>query len=81
MECEICFNSYDAIKIKPYSLYPCGHTFCKTCLDQIQKQECPKCKREIIGEQINYALLDALDLNKTKVIQTKSTQLNEFESK
>ena len=60
MNCEICFEKYNTEANKPYSLYPCGHTYCKSCLDKLIKKECPTCKRELRDQQVNYALMAIL---------------------
>ena len=56
MECEICLETF-SYSCKPYSLYPCGHSYCMMCLDRLEKQECPKCKNEIKDKQVNFSLL------------------------
>lgn len=46
-ECAICQSMYDSENNKPLML-PCGHSFCKTCLDlMVQKRlqkVCPTCR-------------------------------------
>jgi len=37
--CPVCF----CVNTNPYSL-PCTHTFCKTCIDQFEKDLCPLCR-------------------------------------
>ena len=47
--CSICFD-----EISKPSLTPCGHIFCKDCLDmclQVKKQ-CPMCKSDLTGKDI-----------------------------
>ena len=71
MNCQICFENYNDTKVKPYSITPCGHTFCLKCLDNLihstpnknDLAKCPKCRIPIIGKLMNFAILDVLDLN------------------
>ena len=47
--CSICFD-----ELSNPSLTPCGHIFCKECLDlclQVKKQ-CPMCKSDLAGKEI-----------------------------
>ena len=44
--CCICDEMYDELIRKPLAL-PCGHTFCKSCIEQMQanaKKLCPVCR-------------------------------------
>lgn len=40
----------------PINLYPCGHTFCESCLKQIGEKICPSCNSKYTLTTINYAL-------------------------
>lgn len=40
IECVICMD-----RIPSISLIPCGHIFCKDCIDCLSKKECPTCKQ------------------------------------
>jgi hypothetical protein len=40
IECVICMD-----RIPSISLIPCGHIFCKDCIDCLAKKECPTCKQ------------------------------------
>ena len=61
-ECIVCYFSYDNDQHKPF-MVNCGHTFCMFCLNRIQKYKyenkriCPKCRQQITGSNVNYALL------------------------
>jgi hypothetical protein len=64
--CSICFEQYDCIRHLPSILHSCGHTFCKSCIDQIIQTDyshqrisnCPTCRMTIInGYQTNYAII------------------------
>lgn len=47
--CSICFDT-----LNNPSLTPCGHIFCKECLDMCLqvKKECPMCKSDLAGKEI-----------------------------
>ncbi len=59
MNCNICFENYNDSTVKPFSITPCGHTFCEKCLDNllanISLPKCPKCKVQIKG--LNFIAL------------------------
>lgn len=86
MQCKICFEKYNNTVVKPYSLYPCSHSFCIRCLEALPQKECPKCKREIRDKQPNYDLLEALeelhpvDSHLKKEIQSLLDELLNFKS-
>lgn len=42
--CEICLINYDTMSHKPYSLVPCGHTYCIECLNKMTSNSCPSCR-------------------------------------
>lgn len=58
IECSICLEAYDQTSIIPYICNPCGHSFCKMCLDNRNKYNyyCPICKIRIISIIINRDL-------------------------
>ena len=58
MDCEICTESFDHSLHKPYSLYPCPHTFCISCLRKLTENKCPICSKEIRDKNPNLALLN-----------------------
>ena len=47
--CSICFDT-----LSNPSLTPCGHVFCKECLELClkAKKECPMCKADLAGKEI-----------------------------
>ena len=83
MNCEICIEKYNDKENKPYSLIPCGHSFC------IKVKQCSKCRIEINAKLFNRALIDLLDLNliqdtnyELKIAIKKSTnEFNELKEK
>ena len=63
MNCQICFENYNGNTNQPLVIIPCGHSFCKFCLENLNDSVCPKCRRDITEKVLNYAILDVLDLN------------------
>lgn len=59
--CEICLNNYDTVGRKPYSLVPCGHTFCLHCMNQITSNLCPTCRSPFEGRIPNWEITKRLD--------------------
>ena len=60
MECPICFKGYNANVRKPRT-FPCGHTFCEHCKDQLLSEECPTCRAPFTSAPPNYALLEIIE--------------------
>lgn len=44
--CKICFELMVSPNHTPVLLFPCGHTFCKQCIDQVTRTNkgCPYCR-------------------------------------
>ena len=61
MECPLCFELYDEIQRKPFSINPCGHHFCNTCLGKINKKSCPTCRGKLQSKTVNRGLLDLIN--------------------
>ena len=57
LSCKICLNPYDDNLHKPLSIYPCGHTYCLACLEQLVNQTCPECRADIDYNVYNWELL------------------------
>ena len=50
----------------PMLLFPCGHTFCKMCIDRHssnskKKSTCPYCRHAVESIAINHSLKDLID--------------------
>ena len=62
--CPICLEQMLPPNNPPMILFPCGHTFCKGCINQVSKQthnynnrnKCPLCKTTYKDRAINIAL-------------------------
>lgn len=69
-KCTICTDIYETHN-RPMVLN-CGHTFCNCCIKEIQKtgDKCPVCRTAITMTVCNFAIMDALNLKKTKFKMT-----------
>lgn len=57
--CSICFELMLPKIHSPILLFPCGHTFCKECIEHNQragKRTCPWCREKIVSQAINLSL-------------------------
>jgi hypothetical protein len=43
MCCAICLD----ILVNPQTIVPCGHTYCASCLVEIDNDQCPECRSSI----------------------------------
>lgn len=68
MSCSICCERYSCenngfVNSFPTILVPCGHTFCRSCIDKITSRsnnaECPNCRQRIKLTCPNYSLIDS----------------------
>ena len=49
--CVICHDVFE----DPVSLQSCGHTFCKSCIDQVPGTACPTCRHDTGSIMVNGA--------------------------
>ena len=57
--CPICLELLLPPTHSPIILFPCGHTFCKVCLEQqkkVYKNKCACCRTPIKSQAVNLAL-------------------------
>jgi len=63
LSCPVCQNEFEVHKKLPVSL-ACGHTACRTCLQSLQRRQCPfdqtPIKVELASLPINTALLQLI---------------------
>ncbi|GAX84640.1 hypothetical protein CEUSTIGMA_g12061.t1 [Chlamydomonas eustigma] len=79
--CPICYDLMVPPDHAPQLLFPCGHTFCNTCInnhmERHRKTHCPICRKKIDSRAPNYSL-QQLILNfvnkKTRMMSLSSTQ-------
>jgi hypothetical protein len=61
MECFLCTELYDENTHKPYSLNPCGHHFCVSCLEKAKAKTCPTCRGNIQSKTLNRGVLELIN--------------------
>lgn len=86
MNCDICYDDYNSNEKKPFTLVPCGHTFCIKCINSLMSREasCPNCRKKISEKIPNYGLVGLLELNLVPDLNTdlkKSISLRQNEIK
>lgn len=56
--CPVCYELLCPPNHAPYILFPCGHTFCKACIEKYAKQKkmCPFCRQEFKSMAPNISL-------------------------
>jgi hypothetical protein len=64
--CQICFELMMPPVKSPTLLFPCGHTFCKVCVDQhkqksTNKTKCPYCRTQIESSAENVSLKQLIE--------------------
>jgi hypothetical protein len=60
-ECPICYRLMNNFDMKPMVLSPCGHTFCKNCLDQLYLKRCSICRLTYTNCIPNRSLMEMID--------------------
>ena len=67
MNCEICFEIYTKTEHKPYTLIPCGHTYCIECIEKVKSlskiHKCSQCSEIVQEYKPSYAILKILEQN------------------
>lgn len=76
--CSICFELMLPKIHSPILLFPCGHTFCKECIEHNQrsgKRNCPWCREKIVSQAINLSLQNIIVAyakeNNLKIVEEK----------
>jgi hypothetical protein len=57
--CSICFELMLPKVHSPMLLFPCGHTFCRQCMEtnlKTGKKICPWCREKIVSQAVNLSL-------------------------
>ena len=82
-QCAICWQ----LMYKPVTT-PCGHTFCKECLESAlaQRRECTLCKTRIFESsfanlQINFMVQAMIDKKYPDVMARREREFNELQAK
>jgi hypothetical protein len=59
-QCEICTNEYNNDQARPHLLVPCGHTFCESCILQIENRQCPNDRTNFSDHIVNWEIMNHL---------------------
>ena len=63
--CPICFELMSGKVHQPTLLFPCGHTFCATCLrmhlEKLNRKTCPYCREHVTSQAPNISLQQVID--------------------
>ena len=63
--CPICYELMAGKERQPTLLFPCGHTFCASCLRQhlekLQRKTCPFCRETVSSQAPNVSLQQIID--------------------
>ena len=54
LECPVCKEYYNKTNKPVLVLFPCGHSFCKLCINRVSL--CPICRKHITGTATNWFL-------------------------
>ena len=78
--CPICFELFLPPDNQPFILFPCGHTFCKVCINAYakEKKKCPFCRTPVASMAPNISLqnliLSANDKKEEVIRRLKAKQ-------
>lgn len=67
MNCEVCSEIYNDTNHKPYTLIPCGHTYCLDCIERLKSLseqahfKCNHCNEPVEDYKPSYAIMKILD--------------------
>lgn len=76
LTCGVCLRAYDIEYRRPILLPKCGHTFCRTCVKNLELKDsylcCPFCRQEYRNQEVdnfpvNFSLQIVASLGKTKI--------------
>ncbi|KAG9118632.1 hypothetical protein FRC07_006753 [Ceratobasidium sp. 392] len=73
-ECSICFEDFDNDR-GPHSI-PCGHVFCRPCLDSlISTPNCPNCRTGYTSEAIRKVVCAQQEQNESRTSESEGETL------
>ncbi|KAG2393071.1 hypothetical protein C9374_009648 [Naegleria lovaniensis] len=74
-KCAICFELMLDKEHEPMMIVPCGHCFCRNCLQLLTTQKCPTCRSRINSLAVNFALKQVISsYNDLKAQKEKKKQ-------
>lgn len=63
--CPICYELMAGKENQPTLLFPCGHTFCASCLrthlEKLDRKTCPYCRETVTSQAPNISLAQVID--------------------
>lgn len=59
-DCELCIENYNNYDKRPFSLVPCGHAVCLSCINNLQKPMCPFCRSKYENKIPNWEIIKRL---------------------
>ena len=63
--CPICYELMASKAHQPMLLFPCGHTFCSSCLqhhlEKLQRKTCPFCRETVQSQAPNVSLQQVIE--------------------
>ena len=76
-DCPICFERLVPPDHSPYILFPCGHSFCESCLKVHAKSQkkCPFCRTRIESKALNIQLMNLIKSANEMEINDKNKKL------
>ncbi|RNA42558.1 Na(+) H(+) exchange regulatory cofactor NHE, partial [Brachionus plicatilis] len=75
--CEICFENFDEKDHLPIALFPCGHTFCANCVQNLNNQTCPACNQKFEKRAKNWAIINLIPRAKIPEVYEKLKEVIE----
>ncbi|XP_068247340.1 uncharacterized protein [Palaemon carinicauda] len=78
LKCHVCLGSYNDSSHRPLLLPACGHTFCASCLENLQKQSrvnCPECRKPNAIQPVSSLPVNYVVLNLEQAKQEKQGSL------
>ena len=67
IQCSVCMENYNSQLNPPYTCNPCGHVFCKVCIENWRRshQTCPTCRGQVLNIIQNRDLLEVIESGNT----------------
>ncbi|KAJ7225705.1 hypothetical protein GGX14DRAFT_640470, partial [Mycena pura] len=65
--CDVCLEGYTWLTPEntPHAI-PCGHVFCKSCLESVEPANCPLCRRPYLRDRIKKLHVDRPDADEER---------------
>ncbi|XP_042236002.1 uncharacterized protein LOC121875502 isoform X2 [Homarus americanus] len=84
LTCIVCQEAFDPKVHQPVALPGCGHTFCRPCVEKLQRRSyvlpCPTCRHPYKGEEAAHLPTNYLVLNLLPSVLQKEDKLEQMET-